>query len=103
MTDDILEALPAEGISKEIQQKNVERSGKSRTISEAAPSDFSSGTPSLADDDGRSMTSFQSESYVHASQLAGSSNLSPERPPKTKVQLWNDLKITCEEHLYELE
>ncbi len=94
VAENVIEALPAERISKEIQQKKAERTGKTGAISDAAPSDFSSGTPSVVDEDGKSMTSLQSESYVHASQIGDStSSLSGERPQKTKAQLWNDLKI----------
>ena len=96
VTEAILEALPAEQISKDIQQKNAEKTGKlAAAPSEAIPSDFSSGTPSVTDEDGRSMTSFRSESYVHASQMGSSSTGSTDRTAKTKVQLWNELKITC--------
>lgn len=97
MTENIVEALPAERISKEIQQKKAERSGKSVAASDAAPSDFSSGTPSVADEDGRSMMSSQSEGFVHASQMGDSSSgLNRDRAQKTKVQLWSDLKIIGE-------
>lgn len=94
VTENIIEALPAERISKEIQQKKAEKTGRSAITSDMAPSDLSSGTPSVTDEDGRSMMSSQSESYVHASQMGDSrAALSSERPQKTKVQLWADLKI----------
>ena len=97
VADNIIEALPAERISKEIQQKKAERTGKSAATSDAAHSDFSSGSPSVPDEDGRSMMSSQSESYVHASQLGDSSAaLAGNRPQKTKVQLWADLKVIGE-------
>ena len=94
VAENIIEALPAERISKEIQQKKADRIGKTGTLSDVAASDFSSGTPSIADEDGKSMTSLQSESYVHTSQMGNSnSSLGGDRPQKTKAQLWNDLKI----------
>ncbi len=94
VAENVIEALPAERISKEIQQKKAERMGRSTATSDVAPSDFSSGTPSVTDEDGRSMRSSQSESYVHASQMGDSSAaLSREGQQKTKVQLWTDLKI----------
>ena len=93
--ENVVEALSAERISKEIQQKKIERTGKNAATSDTAPSDFSSGTPSVAEEDGKSMTSFQSESYVHASQMGNSnSSLNGDRSQRTKAQLWSDLKIT---------
>ena len=101
VAENVIEALPAERISKEIQQKKAEKTGKSAATSDIAPSDFSSGTPSAADEDGKSASSFQSESYVHASQMGkSSSELRGDRPPKTKAQLWNDLKLTGAYLLY---
>ncbi|KAL9640163.1 MAG: hypothetical protein Q9164_000431 [Protoblastenia rupestris] len=95
VTEDILEALPSEKISEELQQRKAERLGKSVGTSEIAPSEVSSGTPSAKDEDSRSFSSFQSESYVHASQVAAStSSGGGQRPQSTKVQLWNDLKIS---------
>ena len=76
-------------------EEGGEKWGKVLPTSDVAPSDLSSSTPSAADEDGRSMKSFQSESYVHASQMdKSSSGLSGDQPPRTKAQLWNDLKIT---------
>lgn len=60
----------------------------------------SSAAPSVTDDDGKSLTSFQSESYVHASQIAGeegsgSGEGEAQKPKKSKAQLWNEMKISC--------
>lgn len=95
VVDDIVKALPAEEISKEIQQKkaNVKNIPAASSV---AQSDFSSGATSAVDEDGRSITSFQSESYVHASQMGASSSGGTDKPVKTKVQLWHELKIKCE-------
>ena len=98
-TENIVEALPVETITHELQQKKAERLGRSG----GTPSEISSGPPSVTDEDGKSLESFQSESYVHASQMAASSSGSGDslpKPPKTKVQLWNDLKISCGEHCF---
>jgi len=98
-TENILEALPVENITHELQQKKAERLSKSQATSEIAPSQQSSGPPSVTEDDGKSLASFQSESYVHASQMGSSSmgngESGAERPRKTKAQLWNELKINC--------
>ena len=97
-TENILEASPVENITHELQQKKAERLSKSKEASETAPSQQSSGPPSVTDDDGRSLASFQSESYVHASQMGSSSingESAAERPRKSKAQLWNELKINC--------
>ena len=48
----------------------------------------------MADEDGRSMMSSQSEGFIHASQMGDSSSgLNRDRAQKTKVQLWSELKI----------
>ncbi len=79
------------------------RSVKSEGADSASP-------PSIADtllteDEGRSMVSMQSESGVHASQVAlpgpaptsGGAEGSPAAPAKrkTKRQLWDELTISC--------
>lgn len=98
-TEDILEALPVENITHQLQQKKAERTGRSAATSEVAPSEISSGPPSVVGDDGKSLSSFQSGSYVHASQMAASSTGNGENglhpTKKSKVQLWNELKINC--------
>ncbi|KAL6713063.1 peroxin [Lecanora helva] len=95
VADNILEALPAEKIAEDIQQKKVQRTGRSGAISDPAPSDLSSGAPSAIDEDGKSLSSFQSESYVHASQMGTSSSGSGEaKILKSKAQLWSELKIS---------
>jgi peroxin-3 len=61
----------------------------------------------VTDEDSKSLTSFQSESYVHASQVADGENLSgsgsaaeggevaqEKKIKKNKVQLWNEMKIS---------
>lgn len=59
----------------------------------------------MTDEDGKSMMSIQSESGVHASQVelpsTAASGQGPleggqqtQRGRKTKLQLWNDLKIS---------
>ena len=100
VAENILDALPAEKIAEEIQQKKVQRSGKGAGTSDAGPSNLSSGTPSTVDEDGKSLSSFQSESYVHASQVGGSSSGTGEaKTLKNKAQLWDKLKISCMFHL----
>lgn len=96
LTESIIEVLPAEQISKDIQQKNAEKAGRKIAVSDAAPTDVSSGSPSIVDEDGKSITSQPSEGYVHASQVAASSTSSIGKSTRTKVQLWHDLKIACE-------
>lgn len=100
-TEDILVALPVENITHQLQQKKAERTGRSASAgtSEVAPSEMSSGPPSVAGDDGKSLSSFQSEGYIHASQMAASSSgnadMSLQTPRKSKAQLWNEVKIKC--------
>ena len=99
-TENILEALPVESITHELQAKRAERLGRIGAAPETAATDQSSGPASVTDEDGKSLVSFQSESYVHASQLgeAGSRTGDPivSSSTKSKAQLWNDLKINCE-------
>jgi hypothetical protein len=102
-TENILDAIPVEQILDELQKHKAERLSRSAGPSEVA----SSAPPSVTDDDGKSLTSFQSESYVHASQMAGGdgSSESPNgegaegsgerKPKKSKAQLWNEMKISC--------
>ncbi|KAG7007998.1 hypothetical protein G7Y79_00007g021230 [Physcia stellaris] len=91
-TENILEALPVENITRDLQQKKAERLGRS----EGGTSDPSvtSAPTSTTEDDGRSLSSFQSESYVHASQTESSNSDGKLAPRKSKAQLWNELKIS---------
>ena len=98
-TENILDAIPVEQILDELQKHKAERLARSVGPSEVA----SSAPPSVTDDDAKSLTSFQSESYVHASQIAngdggsgeGSEAAAEKKPKKSKAQLWNDMKISC--------
>jgi peroxin-3 len=92
-TENIIEALPVEELTKELQKKRAERLAR-LNAGEATGSDLSSVSPSLPDDD----RSFQSESFVHTSQV-GESPVDSEgqpRPKRNKTQLWNEVKISCE-------
>ncbi|MCJ1260184.1 peroxin [Lobaria immixta] len=95
-TENIVEALPVESITHELQQKKSERLRSADTL-DAAPSELSSGPPSVTDDDGKSLASFQSSSYVHTSQMgtsnSGMGDSGLRISSKTKGQLWNELKI----------
>ncbi|GME29045.1 peroxisomal membrane protein [Neofusicoccum parvum] len=101
-TENILQALPVEQTLSELQKQKAERLQRSVAPSDIASTDAPSEAPSAADDDNRSLKSFQSESIVHASQVVDSSNgegngdrasLAPPKPKKSKAQLWNDMKI----------
>ncbi|KAK2798864.1 peroxin [Onygenales sp. PD_10] len=91
-TENILEALPVEQLTNELQQKKAERLAK--LGGEVTGSEISSGTtPSATEDDGRSLSSIRSEGYVHASQVAESPAAAEGQKPRSRTQLWNDLKI----------
>ncbi|KAN0103124.1 Peroxin-3 [Hyaloscypha variabilis] len=101
-TDNIIHELETERITYELQQQ---KAAKLARIGEINPSELGSGPPSVTDDDGRSMASLQSESGVHASQIGiPSASVVGEGPQdggqqaqkarKSKLQLWNDLKIS---------
>ena len=91
--EEIVTALPAEDITAELQRQKQDRLAKSTGPSEAASSEFPSAPASTVDDDRGSLASFQTGSFIHASQIADSGEVT--RPRKSKVQLWNDLKIMC--------
>jgi peroxin-3 len=101
-TDNIIHELETERITYELQQQKAAKLARN---GEMNPSELGSGPPSVTDDDGRSMASLQSESGVHASQMGiPSASVVREGPQdgaqqtqkarKTKLQLWNDLKIS---------
>ncbi|CAG8952046.1 hypothetical protein HYFRA_00000782 [Hymenoscyphus fraxineus] len=102
-TDNILAELETERITFELQQQKAAKLARG---GEPHPSELGSAPPSVTDDDGRSMISLQSESGIHASQLAippvsatgdgtqdGGQAIQKSR--KSKLQLWNDLKISA--------
>lgn len=108
-TDNILAALETERITFELQQQ---KAAKLATNGEGHPSELGSTPPSVTDDDGRSIMSMYSDSGIHASQLMGlpSSASTGEgvqdggqqlaKARKSKLQLWNDLKISGMRHCY---
>lgn len=89
VTDNVLEALPVEQLTHELQQKKAERIA--RLTGESVPSELSSGPPSIRDGDTASLSSLQSSSFIHASQM-GENGIS--RPRRSKAQLWNEIKIS---------
>ena len=96
-----MNALPVERTVEELQQKKAERLSKSVGASDLASSDLQSAPsvpPSVTDEDGAA--SLQSGSYVHASQLAQGASVGAEgtgqKSRKSKTQLWNEMKISCE-------
>lgn len=102
-TDNILAALETERITFELQQQKAAKSAKS---AEVGVSELGSDPPSVTDDDGRSMASIHSESGVHTSQIGVPSKMitgdgvqdggvQEQQSRKSKLQLWNELKISC--------
>jgi peroxin-3 len=95
--DEIIVALPVEDITDQLQQERKERLQR-LGASDAASSDFPSAPSSAFDDDGKSLASLQSSSYIHASQVAHSTlnvtgSASSPKPKRSKGQLWQDMKI----------
>lgn len=102
--------MDTEQITYEIQQAKAAKTPRSNPAADSIT------TPSIADttlteDDGKSMASLQSDSGIHASQIAVSPSLpttaeegeqqQPEestttKSRRTKRQLWDDLIISCE-------
>ncbi|RKF56960.1 Peroxisomal biogenesis factor 3 [Golovinomyces cichoracearum] len=104
VTVNILAELETEKITFELQQQKAAK--LTRTSASFHRSLASSETLSATDEDGRSILSLQSESGVHASQLVqqSTSNIAtstPERSEivenikKSKLELWNALKISA--------
>ncbi|KAL4928705.1 peroxisomal biogenesis factor 3 [Aspergillus undulatus] len=91
--EDILEALPVEELTKELQKKRAERLARLNTgEGTATGSDMSSVAPSLPEDDRKS---FSSESFLRTSQL-GESTVEEDassQPKRSRTQLWNEVKI----------
>lgn len=101
-TDNILNAIPVEEITRELQARKSEKLSRSAPSSELAPSDIASTSGDTA-----------SSTFIHASQQSLPADQQSETAPappspskaaevpaqangqnKSKVQLWNDLKIT---------
>lgn len=85
LTENILEELPVEQLTHELQQKKAERLAR-------ASGEGRSEASSIGDGDTASMSSFQTGSFIHASQFQGPGSQLGAR--KTKAQLWNELKVT---------
>lgn len=85
LTENILEELPVEQLTQELQQKKAERLAR-------ASGEGRSEASSMHDGDTASLSSFQTTSFAHASQLTGQ----PSQPTtrKTKAQLWTEVKVT---------
>lgn len=112
-TTNILEAMDTEKITFEIQQIKGSAAARARSIGSTSPPSMSEAN--ATDDDGRSIisVSVQSEAGVHTSQTSVPTPLSatgqgsgtaeatqeatlvPQKPRKTKRQLWDDLTISC--------
>jgi peroxin-3 len=105
-TTNILEAINTEKITYEIQMMKGAAQGP-RLGGSVSPPSIAETT--LTDEDGKSMASLQSESGIHASQVAvpspegaggegtqdGGSAAAARKSRKTKRQLWDDLTISC--------
>ncbi|PVI03107.1 peroxisomal membrane protein [Periconia macrospinosa] len=103
-TENILDAIPVEQVLEELQKQKAERLARSIGPSEIA----STAPPSVADaaDDDTKSSSFQSESFIHASQITGEASSSTgsadggaepngeRKTKKSKAQLWNEMKIS---------
>lgn len=103
-TENLLDAIPVEQVLEELQKQKAERLSRSVGPSEIA----STAPPSVADtaeDDAKS-SSLQSDSFIHASQIAGEAasatgsaeggaESTERKNKKSKAQLWNEMKISC--------
>ncbi|KAJ6107803.1 hypothetical protein N7523_009126 [Penicillium sp. IBT 18751x] len=92
-TENIIEALPVEELTKELQKKRAERLARLNP-GEGSGSDMTSVAASVNNDDRNSLSSFQSEGYMHASQVESGEAEGQPRVKRNKTQLWNEVKIT---------
>jgi peroxin-3 len=102
-TTNVLEAMNTESITYEIQQMKGAKSIKSGSDSTSPPSIADT---SLTEEESKSMASMQSDSGIHASQIAtptpfsaggesGQQDGAAQKSRKTKRQLWDDLTISA--------
>lgn len=107
-TTNILEAMNTEKITFDIQQFKGSAAAHARSVGSLSPPTVSEAA--VTDDDGRSTVSVSvhSESGVHTSQISVPAPMTPaesttgseapqtpQKPRKTKRQLWDDLTISC--------
>lgn len=100
-TTRILESMDVEKITLEIQQMKGGNGSKS-VKSGSGDSMSLPETTGMTDEDGRSIVS-ASESGIHASQITvppasqteGDQPPQPDKPRRTKRQLWGDVTISC--------
>lgn len=93
--ENIFEALPVEQALEELQNQRQVRLARSVGPSDVSTADMNS-APSVTD--GGDEKSLASESFLHTSQLGESAlgdPAAPPRPKRNKVQLWNEVKISC--------
>ena len=82
-----------EELTQELQKKRAERLAR-LNVTETQSLEPGSATTSVTDD-GRSLASFQADSYIYAGPSAGSSTEGDgQRLKRSKAQLWNEVKIT---------
>lgn len=90
-TENVATALPVEDITAELQARRTERSARSVASSaEFAPSD----SPSTSGN-GDGSAAGESSGFLHTSRL-GESGGSESGNVKSKMALWNEVKIYCE-------
>jgi peroxin-3 len=89
VTENVLSALPVEQFTHELQQKKQER--LARAALEGTASEISSAPSSIMGGDTASLSNFQTDSFIHASQFVQEGK--QPRARKSKIQLWNEIKI----------
>lgn len=89
VTENVLSALPVEQFTRELQQKKQER--LARAAGEGTASEISSAPSSIMGGDAASLPNFQTDSFIHASQFVQDGQ--QPRARKSKIHLWNEIKI----------
>lgn len=87
LNENVFEKLPCEQLSNELTARRAERLAR-------ASGEGASESSSLRDGDTISMSSFQTGSFVHTSQMMTPTSPDRSAPKRTRAQIWNELKIT---------
>ncbi|KAA8911152.1 Peroxin-3 [Sphaerosporella brunnea] len=92
-TENIVKELPVEALTQELQQKKAARIAKSSGASDAGGTVTlpTASVVSLREDDTQSLQSFASETF--STVLPPPTAEEKRKPRKTKLQLWDEIKI----------
>lgn len=97
-TENIVKALPVENTVAELQRQKAEKTAKSHSVNDVE-STIAPSVSVIEDEDARGMKSLASNVDSHTDHGANNNLLVPAgretHEKKTKIQLWNEMKIYC--------